>query len=101
MEKEKIKFLLGFRLSRQLRVDAACGIPVLTLENGGSPEIIDETCGSAVPCNGIDAMKAEMRRICTTKPYSTGVCLERAKRFAMHEKFEEYVELFEVQNESF
>lgn len=72
----------------------ACGTPVLTFETGGSPEIIDETCGSVVPCDDIDAMEAEIRRIRTARPYSTEACLERAKRFDMRERFEEYVKLF-------
>ena len=72
----------------------ACGTPVITFKTGGSPEILDETCGSVVPCDDIDAMEMEIRRICEEKPYSKEACLNRAKSFDMNERFEEYVELY-------
>lgn len=78
----------------------ACGTPVLTFETGGSPEIIDATCGSVVSCDDIDTLEDEICRICETKPYSMDACLERAKSFDINERFEEYVELYEEQDES-
>lgn len=76
----------------------ACGTPVLTFKTGGSPEMLDATCGSVVPKDDIDAMEKEIVRICETKPYSIEACLERAKSFDKDEKFQEYVELYEVIN---
>ena len=73
----------------------ACGTPVLTFKTGGSPEIIDETCGSVVPCDDIDALESEIRRICETNPYSTEDCLKRAESFDMNLRFKEYVKLYE------
>lgn len=72
----------------------ACGTPVVTFKTGGSPECIDETCGSVVDCDDIDAMEFEIRRICEENPYSSDACLKRAKKFDMNERFEEYVELY-------
>ncbi len=72
----------------------ACGTPVVTFKTGGSPEILDETCGSVVPCDDIDAMEMEIRRICEEKPYSFESCLMRAKSFDMNDRFEEYVEMY-------
>ena len=72
----------------------ACGTPVVTFKTGGSPEILDETCGSAVPCDDIDAMEMEIRRICEEKPYSKESCLKRAQSFDMNQRFEEYVDLY-------
>ena len=72
----------------------ACGTPVLTFRTGGSPEIIDETCGSVVDCDDIDALESEIKRICTEKPYSKDACLARAKAFDMNERYEEYIELY-------
>lgn len=77
----------------------ACGTPVITFKTGGSPEMLDATCGSVVPKDDIDAMEKEIVRICETKPYSIEACLERAKSFDKDEKFQEYVELYEVINE--
>ena len=72
----------------------ACGTPVVTFRTGGSPECIDETCGSVVECNDVDAMEFEIRRICEEKPYSVDNCLKRARAFDMNDRFEEYVELY-------
>lgn len=76
----------------------ACGTPVLTFRTGGSPEIIDETCGSVVACGDIDSLEQEVMRICETKPYTKEACLQRAKSFDMNDRFQEYINLY---NESF
>ena len=73
----------------------ACGTPVLTFRTGGSPECIDASCGSVVEVDDIFSMENEILRICTEKPYSKEACLERAKKFDMNERFEEYVKLYE------
>ena len=73
----------------------ACGTPVLTFRTGGSPECIDASCGSVVEVDDIDSMENEILRICTENPYSKEACLERAKKFDMNERFEEYVKLYE------
>lgn len=72
----------------------ACGTPVLTYQTGGSPEMIDETCGCAVPQNDIDALEAEIHRICEKKPYSKEACVRRAAEFNSMEKFVAYVDLY-------
>lgn len=72
----------------------ACGTPVLTFRTGGSPEILDETCGSVVECDDIDALEKEIIRICETNPYSKEACVKRAKTFDQNERFMEYVELY-------
>ncbi len=73
----------------------ACGLPVLTVNTGGSPEIIDETCGSVVEVDDVEAMEVEIIRICNDMPYSKEACIERAKKFDMNDRFEEYVKLYE------
>ena len=73
----------------------ACGTPVLTFRTGGSPEIVDESCGSVVEVDDVDAMEKEIIRICDDKPYTEAACLERAKSFNMYDRFEEYVKLYE------
>ena len=72
----------------------ACGLPVLTYNTGGCAEIIDEHSGSSVPSGDIDALEKEILRICETKPYSRQACIERAAKFNMNDKFEEYVDLY-------
>ena len=73
----------------------ACGTPVITFRTGGSPEIIDSTCGSVVECDDIDSLVIEIERICTENVYSKFDCLSKAKNFDMNDKFKEYVELYE------
>lgn len=72
----------------------ACGTPVLTFRTGGSPEIIDETCGSVVECDDIDAMEREIIRICEEKPYSVEACIKKAREFDQNERFKEYIALY-------
>lgn len=72
----------------------ACGTPVLTFNTGGSPECIDETSGSVVPCGDIDSLEKEIIRICTTKPYSKEACCKRASEFSEEKKYSEYIELY-------
>lgn len=77
----------------------ACGTPVITFNTGGSPEILTKKTGSVVGYNDINAMEAEIIRICETKPYSEDNCIERAKNFDMNDRFKEYIELYGSINE--
>lgn len=77
----------------------ACGTPVVTFNTGGSPEMLDETCGAVVAKDDTDAMYNEIIRICETKPYSKDDCLKRAEGFDKNEKFREYIRLYEVEND--
>ena len=74
----------------------ACGTPVVTFKTGGSPECIDVTCGTVVEKNDTDSMRKEIIRICTEKPYSSEMCVKRAEKFNMYDKFHEYIELYKV-----
>lgn len=76
----------------------ACGTPVLTFRTGGSPEIIDETCGAAVDCDDVDSLEREVRRICEDKPYSHEACVAKAQSFDKNERFKEYLKLYERVN---
>ncbi len=73
----------------------SCATPVLTFETGGSPEMIDDTCGSVVEKNNIDALYEEILRIFNEKPFSKQACLVKAKQFDMNHRFLEYVQLYE------
>lgn len=74
----------------------ACGTPVVTFNTGGSPEIMDETCGAVAAKNDIDGICNEIIKICENKPYSKNDCLKRAESFDKNEKFREYIRLYEV-----
>ena len=72
----------------------ACGIPVLTFETGGSPEIIDENCGSAVAKDDVNELAEQIVRICEDKRYKKEACLNRASRYDMKNAFEGYISLY-------
>ena len=71
----------------------ACGTPVVSFRTGGSPEILDATCGSVVEKNDIDGMTNEVIRICERKLYSKEACLKKANSFDKDLCFKEYIQL--------
>ncbi len=73
----------------------ACRTPVLTFRTGGSPEILDDACGTAVDCDDINAIEREIIRICEQMPYSQDSFLKKAKEFDMSDRFKEYIDLYE------
>ena len=73
----------------------ACGTPVITFRTGGSPEMVDGNTGSVVECDDVDALEREIIRICSDKPYSTEMCVEKAKSFDKYKRFKEYVSAYE------
>lgn len=72
----------------------ACGTPVLTFNTGGSPEIIDETCGEVVAKDDIDGLVKQIERIDTEKPFTQEACLARAAHFEATDKFKQYIEIY-------
>lgn len=72
----------------------ACGTPVITFNTGGSPEIIDESCGIVVPKNDIDRLEKEILRIFVDRPFSVENCTKKAKQFNKDDKFKDYMELY-------
>ena len=78
----------------------ACGTPVLTFQTGGSPEMLDETCGVAVPGDNEEAFRAEILRICEQRPFRRESCVQKAREFDQNQKFKEYIELYERVNAS-
>lgn len=73
----------------------ACGTPVLTFRTGGSPEMLDETCGAVVPCDDVEAFRGEIIRLCERQPLAREACIARSRDFDQNEKFKEYVKLYE------
>lgn len=73
----------------------ACGTPVVTFRTGGSPECIDETCGSVVEPDDLDSLQREIERIYEVRPYSKEGCMKRSAAFDKRGRFQEYVRLYE------
>lgn len=72
----------------------ACGTPVITFKTGGSPEILDVSCGCVVEKDDIDGLQCEIISICEEKRYLQDACLKKAKQFDMYARFAEYIELY-------
>jgi glycosyltransferase involved in cell wall biosynthesis len=72
----------------------ACGTPVITFNTGGSPEIIDDTCGTTVAKNDVKSLLKEIKRVCAEKAYSSQACIERAKNYDMDNVFQQYIQLY-------
>lgn len=73
----------------------ACGTPVLTFRTGGSPEMLDETCGVVVECDDIDALEKKIIYMCNEDMLSAKKCIEKSKGFDKNKSFKEYIELYE------
>ena len=76
----------------------ACGLPVITFKTGGSPEIIDETCGIVVPKNDVKAL-ADAVKLMRDKPLSKKACRMRAERlYNKDDCFKDYINLYKKIN---
>ena len=72
----------------------ACGTPVITFNTGGSPEILDETCGAVVEKNDIDGLEYAILKQFNERNLKSEDCIEKAKTFDKDDKFEEYLCLY-------
>lgn len=72
----------------------ACGAPVVTYKTGGSPESINDKCGSIVEKGDIDNLQKQIEFICTKKPCSKLDCITQARNYDMNDKYLEYIKLF-------
>lgn len=72
----------------------SCGTPVVTFNTGGSPEIIDESCGAVVPCDDVEALVENIKFIFNTGCFSPSACVNRAGSFRAGSKFNEYLDLY-------
>ncbi len=73
----------------------ACGTPVITFKAGGSPEAVDESCGSVVEINDVEGMKKEILCVCEEKPYSAEACRARVvSNFEKNTNYQKYLEVY-------
>ena len=72
----------------------ACGTPVITFATGGSPEVADQSCGSVIPRDDVQALEAEIRRVCTQRPFTGQMCTEWAKQFDGKTAVDRYLALY-------
>ena len=72
----------------------ACGTPVLTFRTGGSPEILDDSCGRVVDTGDVEQLYREILWIEKERPFTREACLVRAESFDAKKRFEEYRNLY-------
>lgn len=72
----------------------SCGTPVITFNTGGSPEIIDSNTGVVVDSEDVAGLVENIKYICENRPYSAEMCIMRAKQFGMHERYQEYIDVY-------
>lgn len=72
----------------------ACGTPVITYRTGGSPEIIDETCGCVVEKENYDSLIKKIQEIKEESPFTASVCRHRAEQFNKNDRFLDYIDLY-------
>ena len=74
----------------------ACGTPVVTFKTGGSPEIIDDTCGLVVEQDNIEELLEKIEYVRIYKPFSKVACRYHAEKFNKDQKFKEYIDLYQA-----
>jgi len=73
----------------------ACGIPVITFDSGGSPEIIDPSCGYVVKQDGFSELQKKIIEVCEKRVFSKETCIARAHIYKAEDKYTEYVQLYQ------
>lgn len=74
----------------------ACGTPVLTFRTGGSPEMLDETCGSVVECDDIDALITKIEQIDKLSPCKKSTYEVKAQKFSKYKMISAYLCLYKA-----
>lgn len=72
----------------------ASGTPVVTFKTGGSPEILDNTCGLVVDQGDIEAMQKAVYAVCDEHLFYSEDCVVRAQRNDKKSRYLEYIHLY-------
>lgn len=80
------------------REATSCGCPVITFDTGGSPELIDSTCGIVVPKDNVERLMEAIQYVCENKPFSIDACVKSAQGFDANDKYLEYIDLYKMIN---
>jgi glycosyltransferase involved in cell wall biosynthesis len=72
----------------------ACGTGVVTFNSGGSPDCIDESCGTVVARDDFKGLMKAVVNACR-KPFDQEACMKRAKLFDKTTLYREYIKLYE------
>jgi glycosyltransferase involved in cell wall biosynthesis len=72
----------------------SCGTPVITFNTGGSPEIINDSCGVVVKEKTAKCLLSAILNVCEEEMFSENACRERAFIFEEHLAYEKYVNIY-------
>lgn len=72
----------------------ACGTPVITYRSGGSPEIVDETCGCVEEYGDIDGLILAIEEEVMKRRFKRENCQKRAEKFGVEKMSQDYLDLF-------
>ena len=73
----------------------ACGLPVVTFNTGGSPEIIDNSCGICIDIDDICGTIEAIKKICEKKIILRENCIIKGKVANQKDRFIDYTHLIE------
>lgn len=71
----------------------ACGTPVITFKTGGSPEVIDDTCGIVVEKDDYSNFINNIKETLSERPFLFENCVERASLFSHEKMYEQYQDI--------
>lgn len=72
----------------------ACGTPVVTFDNGGSKEMIDETCGIVLADEDVETIKSTIDELIDSNKIKAQACRNKALEYDYKKKFKEYAEVY-------
>lgn len=72
----------------------ACGVPVVTFNTGGSPEMLSKESGVVIRNKEIDVIEQNIIRICKNRTFEKENCINAVKDFYQDNKFMEYLGVY-------
>ena len=72
----------------------ACGTPVVTFKTGGSPEMLDDTCGLVVEQEDIGGLINAIKTLTEEGIFTSVACSNKAKDFKQEICFQKYLDLY-------
>ena len=73
----------------------ACGTPIITFNTGGSPEIIDQTCGNIIDKDDVLSLQRVLLQMKTNTVEYKENCIKQALNFDEKLIFQQYVEMYQ------
>ena len=78
----------------------ACATPVITFQTGGSPEMLDESCGRVVPKGDSSELEKAIRSLVGEVDAMRPACREKALQYDRTTQYEKYISLYHEMMES-